>query len=81
MLPLSPVNEDSNNPSMHTKREQDMSYKNFYYDYNLYNAKPARSTDRVVKEKLVKEKCRKNSNGAILCHPLVFNTKSHGMVT
>ena len=79
MLPLSPMIEDSNNPSMHTKQERDVLYKNFYY--NLYNAKPARSTDQVVNEKLVKEKCRKNSNVAIPCCPLVFNTESHGMVT
>ena len=81
MLPLSPVNEDSNNPSMRTKRERDTSYKNFYYNYNLYNTKPARSTDQVVKEKLVKEKCHKNSNGTILCRPLVFNTESRRTVT
>ena len=73
------MNEDSNNPSMCTKQERDMLYKNFYYD--LYNAKPTRSTDQVVKEKLVKEKCRKNSNVTIPCHPLVFNTESHGTVT
>ena len=48
MLPLSPTNEDSNNPGMCTKQEWDMSYKNFYY--NLYNVKPIRSTDQVVKE-------------------------------
>ena len=30
------------------KQEWDMSYKNFYYD--LYNAKPVRSTDWAVKE-------------------------------
>ena len=48
MLPLSPMNEGSNNPGMHTKQERDMLYKNFYYD--LYNAKPIRSTDWVVKE-------------------------------
>ena len=48
MLLLSPTNEDSNNPGMCTKQERDMSYKNFYYD--LYNAKPVRSTDRAVKE-------------------------------
>ena len=46
MLPLSPMNEDSNNPGICKKQEQDMLYKNFYY--NLYNAKPVRSTDRVV---------------------------------
>ena len=54
MLPLSPIDEDPNNPSTRTKQERYMSYKDFYYD--LYNAKPIRSTDRVVKEKLVKEK-------------------------
>ena len=57
------MNEDSNNLSMCTKQEQDVLYKNFYYD--LYNAKPTRSTDWVVKEKLVKEKCCKNSNVTI----------------
>ena len=74
------MNEDSNNPSMCTKEERDVLYKNFYYDYDLYNAKPTRSTDWVVKEKLVKEKCRKNSNVTILCRSLVFNTESHGTV-
>ena len=78
MLPLSPINEDPNNPSMHTKQERNMSYKNFYYD--LYNAKPVRSTDRVVKEKLVKEKYHKNSNVTTPCLPLVFNTETRRMV-
>ena len=51
LLLLSPTNENLINPGTRTKQEQDMSYKNFYYDlYDLYNAKPIRSTDWAVKE-------------------------------
>ena len=48
LLLLSRTNEYSNNPGTHTKQERDISYKNFYYD--LYKAKPVRSTDWAVKE-------------------------------
>ena len=49
LLLLSPMNENLINPGTHVqKQEWDISYKNFYYD--LYNAKPVRSTDWAVKE-------------------------------
>ena len=47
--------------------------------YTLYSTKPIRSTDRVVKEKLIKDKCHENFNVTTPCHPLVVNTKTCGM--
>ena len=63
LLLLSPMNEYSNNPGTCTENKNETCcIKNFYYD--LYNAKPIRSTDWAVKGKLLKQKC-KNSNVAI----------------
>ena len=66
---------------MCTKYKQNMFCKTFIKDdlQSLQHYKPIRSTDWVVKEKLIKDKHHENFHvTAHMFHPLVVNTKTCG---